>query len=63
MNRPKTVFWGVFLLVVLAGLQIPSIKVDTDPENMLPHDNTARLFHDQVKQTFGLHDMIVLGCG
>ncbi|GGK83343.1 efflux RND transporter permease subunit [Amphritea balenae] len=61
MNRPKTVFWGVFLLVVLAGLQIPSIKVDTDPENMLPHDNAARLFHDQVKQTFGLHDMIVLG--
>ena len=61
MNRPKWVFWGILFLTLLAGLQIPSIKVDTDPENMLPHDNPARVFHDQVKETFGLHDMIVVG--
>lgn len=61
MNRPKWVFLGVLLLTVFAGLQIPSIKVDTDPENMLPHDNPARLFHDEVKQRFGLHDMVVVG--
>lgn len=61
MKRPKWVFWGIFFLTLIAGLQIPSIKVDTDPENMLPHDNPARIFHDQVKQTFGLHDMIVVG--
>ncbi|WP_432473941.1 efflux RND transporter permease subunit [Amphritea sp. HPY] len=61
MNRPKWVFLAILLLTVLAGLQIPSIKVDTDPENMLPHDNPARLFHDEVKQRFGLHDMVVVG--
>ncbi|MDO6564913.1 MMPL family transporter [Amphritea sp. 1_MG-2023] len=61
MNRPKWVFWGVLLLTLIAGLQIPSIKVDTDPENMLPADNVARVFHDDVKQRFGLHDMIVVG--
>jgi len=61
MNRPKWVFLGVLLFTVLAGSQIPSIKVDTDPENMLPHDNPARLFHDEVKQRFGLHDMLVAG--
>ena len=61
MNRPKWVFFGVLLLTVIAGLQIPSIKVDTDPENMLPADNPARVFHDHVKERFGLHDMIVVG--
>ncbi|MBQ0784931.1 MAG: MMPL family transporter [Amphritea sp.] len=61
MNRPKWVFIGVLLLTALAGFQIPSIQVDTDPENMLPHDNPARVFHDEVKQRFGLHDMIVVG--
>ncbi len=61
MNRPKWVFFGVLLLTVIAGLQIPSIKVDTDPENMLPADNSARVFHDHVKERFGLHDMIVVG--
>ncbi|RTE64551.1 RND transporter [Amphritea opalescens] len=61
MNRPKWVFWGVLLLTLIAGLQIPSIQVDTDPENMLPADNPARIFHDHVKERFGLHDMIVVG--
>ncbi|MBN0986129.1 efflux RND transporter permease subunit [Amphritea pacifica] len=61
MNRPRWVFLGVLLLTVIAGLQIPSIKVDTDPENMLPADNPARVFHDHVKERFGLHDMIVVG--
>lgn len=61
MNRPRWVFIGVILLAALAGFQIPSIQVDTDPENMLPHDNSARVFHDEVKQRFGLHDMIVVG--
>ncbi|MBU2966374.1 MMPL family transporter [Amphritea sp. 2_MG-2023] len=61
MNRPKWVFLGVLLLTLIAGLQIPSIQVDTDPENMLPADNPARVFHDHVKERFGLHDMIVVG--
>lgn len=61
MNHPKWVFWGILLLTLLAGLQIPSIKVDTDPENMLPTDNAARVFHDHVKERFGLYDMIVVG--
>jgi predicted RND superfamily exporter protein len=61
MNRPRWVFFGVLLLTVIAGLQIPSIKVDTDPENMLPADNAARVFHDHVKERFGLYDMIVVG--
>lgn len=61
INHPGRVFFSVLLLVLTAALQIPSIQVDTDPENMLPRDNPARLVHDRVKETFGLHDMIVVG--
>lgn len=38
-----------------------SVRVDTDPENMLPHDEPTRVFHDRMKAVFSLHDMIVLG--
>ncbi|WP_245578222.1 efflux RND transporter permease subunit [Marinobacterium litorale] len=58
---PRSVFGIVILLCLLAAFQIPSIKVDTDPENMLPHDQTDRVFHDQVKERFSLYDMIVVG--
>lgn len=61
VDRPKWVFALLLLLCLLAGLQIPSIKVDTDPENMLPHDQADRVFHDHVKERFSLYDMIVVG--
>lgn len=61
MQKPKQVFIGILLLVVLAAIQIPSIKVDTDPENMLPHDQADRIFHDEMKKQFSLYDMIVIG--
>jgi len=61
VDRPKWVFALLLLLCLAAGLQIPSIKVDTDPENMLPHDQQDRVFHDRVKERFALHDMIVVG--
>ncbi len=61
LEMPKQIFMFVVILVLIAGLQIPSIKVDTDPENMLPHDQVDRVFHDQVKERFSLYDMIVVG--
>ncbi|MDQ8204423.1 MMPL family transporter [Pelagicoccus sp. SDUM812003] len=35
--------------------------VDTDPENMLSADEPARVTHNQLKATFGLKDMLVVG--
>lgn len=61
IHKPKQVFLLVLAMVVFAALQIPSIKVDTDPENMLPHDQADRVFHDEVKKQFSLYDMIVVG--
>lgn len=61
IRRPKAVFWLTAAAVLLALSLIPSIQIDTDPENMLPQDNPARVLHDQVKHKFGLSDMIVVG--
>ncbi len=57
----KTVFWAVIIITALTGALIPLIKVDTDPENMLAEDEPVRLFHDHVKETFNLYDIIVVG--
>ncbi|OFC72454.1 efflux RND transporter permease subunit [Alteromonas confluentis] len=56
--------WVYILLLALtlgAGAMIPYLTVDTDPENMLPADHPARIFHNQTKQTFAMHDAIVVG--
>ncbi len=37
------------------------LKVDTDPENMLPHDEPVRVFHDAMKEKMSLYDMVVVG--
>jgi predicted RND superfamily exporter protein len=49
------------LIVVLLALQLPRLTVDTDPENMLPTDQEARVFHNDTKENFSLHDMIIVG--
>ena len=61
IERPRWVFAILLLICSIATFQIPSIKVDTDPENMLPHDQADRLYHDQVKAKFSLYDMVVVG--
>jgi len=40
---------------------LPTIKVDTDPENMLSEDEPIRVFHNEMKKRMDLHDMIVVG--
>lgn len=54
--------YAILLLFTLAiGSQIPRIQIDTDPENMLSADHPARLFHNQTKNQFAMHDAIVVG--
>ena len=52
---------AVLVLAVALGSQIPRITIDADPENMLPADQSARIFHNKVKRDFNLYDMIVVG--
>ena len=37
------------------------LRVDTDPENMLASDESARVFHQRMKRKLSLHDMIIVG--
>ena len=73
-DRPRTVTFAMVALALGLALiaALPSIwpgtfaalhpvEVDTDPENMLPHDEPVRVFHDAMKRELALYDMIVVG--
>lgn len=54
------------LMVVLPTLfpgviPLPSIKVDTDPENMLSKTEPVRVFHNEMKALFDLNEIVVVG--
>ena len=74
LRRPRLVAWLVALitLALLLAAVLPTllpgslgalatIEVDTDPENMLAADEPVRVFHNQAKQMFNLHDGVVVG--
>ena len=61
LNHPWAIVAAVLVLTLGLGLQIPSIQIDTDPENMLAEEEFVRVFHNQVKKEFVLYDMLVLG--
>jgi len=61
LQHPRRVFVLTLLLTIGALFQYPRMKVDTDPENMLPQTAPVRVFHNQVKKEFAIYDLIVLG--
>lgn len=61
LKRPRLTIILLVLLTLGLGALIPRITVDTNPENMLAADEPVRIFHNQVKQEFSLHDVVVLG--
>ncbi len=60
-ERPRFIYAVIVLLVVVMAALMSRIRIDTDPENMLPDDQTDRVFHNTVEQRFTLHDAIVVG--
>lgn len=60
-EKPLRVYTLFALLILAAGLLVPRIHIDTDPENTLPAGQADRVFHDQVEQRFALHADIVVG--
>ncbi|HEU4364416.1 MAG TPA: MMPL family transporter [Candidatus Krumholzibacteria bacterium] len=61
IRHPKLVMAIIAVLTVGAALQLPKIKIDTDPENMLPADEPVRVIHRAVEEAFNLNDFLVLG--
>jgi predicted RND superfamily exporter protein len=74
INHPKLIT-GIMVfvtacLLLLAGLPslwpdrfspLNPLRVDTDPENMLPEDEAVRVFHSRMKREMALYDMVILG--
>ncbi len=62
MDHPRAVLALALLLTLAFGSQLPRIRADTDPKNMLPITSPVRQYNDQVEGWFGLHpDVIVVG--
>jgi predicted RND superfamily exporter protein len=62
VDHPLIVLLLILLVTIAFGLQLPQIRTDTDPKNMLPATSPVRVYNDQVDARFQLHkDTIVLG--
>ena len=61
IKKPKLVIAIMVLATLILGGMISMVRVDTDPENMLSEHEAVRIFHNQVKKEFALHDVVVLG--
>ena len=61
IQKPKWVLAIMVLATLILGAMISMVRVDTDPENMLSENEAVRIFHNQVKKEFSLHDVVVLG--
>ena len=61
IKKPKLVIAIMVLATLILGGMISMVRVDTDPENMLSEHEAVRIFHNQVKKEFSLHDVVVLG--
>ncbi len=74
VDRPLVVTALMLVLTVAIGLvaALPTLwpdtfaplhplRVDTDPENMLPADEPVRVFHNRMKKLLALHEIIVVG--
>ncbi|MDP8266195.1 MAG: MMPL family transporter [Candidatus Aceula meridiana] len=61
IRKPKVLIWIIAAFAILALIQYPRIKVDTDPENMLPSDAPVRVFNREMKKEFAIYDLVVIG--
>ena len=74
MNRPQLILRSMLVILMFLMVQaiVPSIwpdqfpmyhslKIDTDPENMLSEDEPARVLHNRLKQEMNIYDLMVVG--
>ena len=62
IRRPKLIVWAALALTLLFATQLPRIKTDTNPKNMLPETSDVRVWNNEVDRLFALYeDTIVVG--
>ncbi len=57
---PKTIMALAFLIIIATAAFIPTLTIDSRSEAFLPDDDPALLYRDQVEETFGLKDPMVI---
>ena len=57
---PITIMALTFLLIIASAAFIPTLTVDSRSEAFLPADDPSLLYRDQVEETFGLKDPMVI---
>jgi len=57
---PKTIMALAFLIIISTAAFIPTLTIDSRSEAFLPEDDPALLYRDQVEETFGLKDPMVI---
>ncbi|MFB6345188.1 MAG: hypothetical protein ABEK50_05360, partial [bacterium] len=60
MDHPGVIFSIVVAAMVLSVAAMPWIKINTDPEDMLPEDHPVRVQNDQLKKDFFLNDIVAI---
>ncbi|UCD64424.1 MAG: MMPL family transporter [Candidatus Zixiibacteriota bacterium] len=61
IRHPWAVIGIAVVITAFFAMQFPSMKIDTDPQNMLEADEPTRLFHQFAKEEFNLYDFIAVG--
>src|SRR3989337_2329675 len=62
IRRPKLIVWAALALTLLFVTQLPRIKTDPNPKNMLPETSDVRVWNNEVDKAFALYeDTIVVG--
>jgi len=62
IRRPKLIVWAALALTALFLTQLPRIRTDTNPKNMLPETSDVRVWNNEVDRLFALYeDTIVVG--
>lgn len=61
ITHPKRVLWAVAIVTAITATGFVRVAVDTDPENMLADTHPVRVLNAEVRETFGIGDMIAVG--
>lgn len=59
VDHPRLVISVTLVLTFLFAAQLPKIKTDTDPTNMLPITSPVGQCNDQVEGWFALHPDVI----
>jgi predicted RND superfamily exporter protein len=59
--RPRRVLWFAAIITAVTAVGFLRVAVDTDPENMLSSSHPVRVLNADVREQFGIGDMIAVG--